>query len=61
MSRLPQRAYRLPHLDRVIACVTARSYHRGGVNALFLDGSIHFVNNDIARDVWRALGTRSGA
>ncbi len=47
----PRQSYRV---------VTARSYHRGGVNALFLDGSIHFVSNEIARDVWRALGTRSG-
>lgn len=40
--------------------VTARSYHVGGVNALLLDGSVRFVGSTIARDTWRALGTRAG-
>ena len=47
----PQQGYRV---------VTARSYHTGGVNALLLDGSVRFVSSSIVRDVWRALGTRSG-
>ena len=47
----PQHVYRV---------VTARSYHSGGVNALLLDGSIRLVSSAIVRDVWRALGTRSG-
>jgi prepilin-type processing-associated H-X9-DG protein len=38
----------------------ARSYHNGGVNALFMDGSVRFVTNAITRDTWRALGTRNG-
>jgi len=36
------------------------SHHPGGVNVLFLDGSVHFVKETINRPTWRALGTRSG-
>ena len=35
-------------------------YHSGGVNALLMDGSVRFVNNSIATETWRALGTRAG-
>ena len=42
------------------AAVTSRSYHPGVVNVSFMDGSVRTVGNDIALDVWRALGTRSG-
>jgi len=38
----------------------ARSYHPGGVNACFVDGSVHFMKSSIALTVWQALGTRSG-
>jgi prepilin-type N-terminal cleavage/methylation domain-containing protein/prepilin-type processing-associated H-X9-DG protein len=40
--------------------ITARSYHAGGVNALFLDGSVRFVTDAIPQATWRALGTRNG-
>jgi prepilin-type N-terminal cleavage/methylation domain-containing protein len=42
------------------AMVTARSHHPGGVNTARLDGSVHFVADDIALATWRALGTREG-
>ena len=42
------------------AALTARSYHPGGVNALFMDGSVHFITNSIPQMTWRALGTRNG-
>ncbi|MEM9185302.1 MAG: DUF1559 domain-containing protein [Planctomycetota bacterium] len=42
------------------AAITARSYHPGGVNASRLDGSVHFVSNDINRGGWRALSTHEG-
>jgi prepilin-type N-terminal cleavage/methylation domain-containing protein len=42
------------------AAVTARSHHVGGVNALLMDGSVRFVRDGVGRDLWRALGTRSG-
>jgi prepilin-type N-terminal cleavage/methylation domain-containing protein/prepilin-type processing-associated H-X9-DG protein len=38
----------------------ARSYHPGGVNALFADGSVRFVTDGIGGVVWRAMGTRAG-
>jgi prepilin-type N-terminal cleavage/methylation domain-containing protein/prepilin-type processing-associated H-X9-DG protein len=42
------------------AAVTARSFHPGGVNALFGDGSVHFVKSTIAGLTWRALGSVNG-
>jgi len=39
------------------AAVTARSYHSQGVNAVCMDGSVRTVNDTIAIDIWRALGT----
>ncbi len=39
------------------AAVTSRSYHPSGVNALFADGSVHFVKGSISFQTWRALGT----
>jgi prepilin-type N-terminal cleavage/methylation domain-containing protein/prepilin-type processing-associated H-X9-DG protein len=43
---------------RTYVAFTARSHHPGGVNSLMMDGSVRFVKSQIARDVWRALGTR---
>ena len=42
-----------------MAHMAARSYHSGGVNICFADGSVHFINNNIAFAVWQAIGTRS--
>jgi prepilin-type N-terminal cleavage/methylation domain-containing protein/prepilin-type processing-associated H-X9-DG protein len=39
---------------------TARSRHPGGVQLLLCDGSVRFVRDAVAADVWRALATRSG-
>ncbi len=38
----------------------ARSFHPGGVNASFCDGSVRFFADDIDLNVWRALGTTNG-
>ena len=40
--------------------VTARSNHPGGVNALFCDGSITFVTNEVDHEIWWALGSMQG-
>jgi len=37
--------------------VSARSRHPGGVGLLLCDGSVHFINDSINLDVWRALCT----
>jgi prepilin-type N-terminal cleavage/methylation domain-containing protein/prepilin-type processing-associated H-X9-DG protein len=46
--------------DVLYAAITARSYHPGGVNTLFIDGSVRFITNSIDQTTWRALGTRNG-
>ncbi len=38
----------------------ASSKHPGGVNALFADGSVHFIKNSVNAYTWRALGTIAG-
>ena len=39
---------------------TARSRHPGGVNILFVDGSVHFVKNTINLTAWQAIATVAG-
>jgi prepilin-type processing-associated H-X9-DG protein len=41
--------------------LAASSFHPGGVNALFADGSVHFIKNSTSPVTWRALGTIAGA
>jgi prepilin-type processing-associated H-X9-DG protein len=40
--------------------VTSRSYHPGGVNSLFADGSVKFIKTTINWQTWRGLGTVGG-
>jgi prepilin-type processing-associated H-X9-DG protein len=40
--------------------LTAASYHLGGINVCFADGSVHFVRDQVATKTWWALGTRNG-
>jgi prepilin-type N-terminal cleavage/methylation domain-containing protein/prepilin-type processing-associated H-X9-DG protein len=42
------------------ALTAARSQHEGGVNVLLCDGSVRFVSESVALDVWRAIATRNG-
>jgi prepilin-type N-terminal cleavage/methylation domain-containing protein/prepilin-type processing-associated H-X9-DG protein len=37
----------------------ATSLHPGGVNALFVDGSVHFLKSSITMQIYWALGTRA--
>jgi prepilin-type processing-associated H-X9-DG protein len=39
--------------------VASRSWHTGGVNVGFCDGSVRFVSSTINFTVWQALGTRA--
>ncbi len=45
----------------IYAALTARSYHPGGVNSLFGDGSVKFIKSSIAGATWRALGSIQGS
>jgi hypothetical protein len=36
------------------------SNHLGGVNACYGDGSVHFISDNIALDIWRAMSTCGG-
>jgi prepilin-type N-terminal cleavage/methylation domain-containing protein/prepilin-type processing-associated H-X9-DG protein len=40
--------------------LAASSYHAGGVNALFADGSVHFIKNSVNPLTWYGLGTIAG-
>jgi prepilin-type N-terminal cleavage/methylation domain-containing protein/prepilin-type processing-associated H-X9-DG protein len=38
----------------------ARSFHTGGVNVLFSDGSARFIKDSVSLLTWRALSTKDG-
>jgi prepilin-type N-terminal cleavage/methylation domain-containing protein/prepilin-type processing-associated H-X9-DG protein len=40
--------------------IAARSFHPGGVNVAFADGSVRFIKDQVDMNVWKALGTRCG-
>jgi prepilin-type processing-associated H-X9-DG protein len=42
------------------AAVTSRSNHPKSINALWMDGSVRPVRDDVQPSVWRAFGTRAG-
>ena len=50
--------YCAPHIGDAHA--TSRSRHIGGVQIVLADGSVHFVEDSISVDVWRALATIVG-
>ena len=39
---------------------TSRSAHPGGVQTVLCDGSVHFVNQTVALNIWQALSTPAG-
>jgi len=47
-----------PHPARTLT--GASSNHPGGVNAVFLDGSVKFLKNSISPATWWAIATRAG-
>ncbi|WP_435009887.1 DUF1559 domain-containing protein [Tundrisphaera lichenicola] len=42
------------------AAVNSRSYHPGGVNVLFGDGSVKFIKDSVNGESWRAIGSMRG-
>lgn len=40
--------------------LASRSYHTGGVNLTLADGSVRFVRDSVALDVWIGLSLRAG-
>ncbi len=42
------------------AAFPARSYHPGGVNTLFADGSVKFIKDSVNGQTWRALHSVAG-
>jgi prepilin-type processing-associated H-X9-DG protein len=40
--------------------VAARSYHPGGVNTLFADGSVRFIKDTVDANAWRGIFTPKG-
>ena len=40
--------------------LAASSFHPGGVNTLFADGSVRYVKNTVNPVTWRALGSVAG-
>ena len=44
----------------LFGAITARSYHPGGVNAVFADGGVRFIKSTVDGAAWRALGTVGG-
>ena len=46
--------------DNQHSSATAGSLHLGGANVLFGDGSVRFLKNSLALQIWHAIGTRNG-
>jgi prepilin-type processing-associated H-X9-DG protein len=40
--------------------VGASSYHPGGVNVGFLDGSVKFIKDSISYQTWGSIATKAG-
>jgi len=40
--------------------IGASSYHPGGVNVTFLDGSVKFIKNSVNYAAWHAIGSKAG-
>jgi prepilin-type N-terminal cleavage/methylation domain-containing protein/prepilin-type processing-associated H-X9-DG protein len=40
--------------------IASRSYHTGGVNVVFGDGSVRFIRDSIDPTIWYNMGTRAG-
>jgi prepilin-type N-terminal cleavage/methylation domain-containing protein/prepilin-type processing-associated H-X9-DG protein len=66
-SQTPDHIFCGTNNDRQAPCINsepefeaARSRHDNGVNALFCDGSLHFISNTVSIGTWQALGSADG-
>jgi len=46
--------------DSFETLIGASSMHPGGVNALMMDGSVHFIKNSVSYQTWHAMGSKDG-
>jgi prepilin-type N-terminal cleavage/methylation domain-containing protein/prepilin-type processing-associated H-X9-DG protein len=46
--------------DRFEHMMAAGSNHPGGVNVLFLDGSVRFIKSSVNYNAWHAMGSKDG-
>jgi prepilin-type processing-associated H-X9-DG protein len=46
--------------DNFETMISASSYHPGGVNVLYMDGSVRFVTSTIQYQTWYTISTRDG-
>jgi prepilin-type processing-associated H-X9-DG protein len=49
-----------PDNNHPMGALTASSRHPGGVNVMFVDGSVHWIKSSISPNAWWALGTING-
>jgi prepilin-type processing-associated H-X9-DG protein len=47
-------------VEHSAVCVGASSFHPGGVNVGFLDGSVRFIKDGVSPRTWWAIATRAG-
>lgn len=59
--RVPDCAQSGPYSGGGAGTYSARSYHHQIVNAVFGDGAVRGISQNISLPVWRALATRNGA
>jgi prepilin-type N-terminal cleavage/methylation domain-containing protein/prepilin-type processing-associated H-X9-DG protein len=46
-------------LQQTAMCVGASSFHSGGVNVGFLDGSVRFVKDSVSQQTWWGISTKA--
>lgn len=48
------------NINEGVFLIPATSFHSGGVNVLFADGSARFASESVSTEIWHAIGTRNG-
>jgi prepilin-type N-terminal cleavage/methylation domain-containing protein/prepilin-type processing-associated H-X9-DG protein len=48
------------NFGNVDSFIAPGSFHPGGANVVYMDGSVKFIKNSVALNVWVALGSRAG-